>query len=334
MSNETSPTDMSDSEAVRGNGVRDTVLVTGSTAIDQTGYYDGSFETYQSQYRINALNMSFQLGRLQTSFGGCAPNIAYGLTRLGVPVIPLSSAGRNFRDRYQAHLESAGISTDYIAIDESVENCASCMMVNDNHGNQIIAFYPGPGAELRSLPSQIPAINRVGLAILGPEEPDLTLRQARDLAPLDIPIMFDPGQVVTAFEAAHITEMLEIADVLIVNDYERSVMCANTGLQPADIESLVTEVVVTHGGKGVEVISRGQRTRVAAVPDVKIVDVTGSGDAFRAGYAYGVLKGLGARQRAEIGCILAALNLGGPHTQTYDANLDQVLNIQRQVYGD
>ncbi|HCC43349.1 MAG TPA: hypothetical protein DEQ32_03045, partial [Gammaproteobacteria bacterium] len=131
---------------------REIILVAGSTAIDQTGHYAGDFEEYQARYPINALNLSFQLTEMHTSFGGCAPNIAWGLCQLGVKALPLSSAGRNFEDRYSAHLRANNIETKYIAIDENSENSASCVMVNDSVGNQIIGFYPGPDSSKRKLP--------------------------------------------------------------------------------------------------------------------------------------------------------------------------------------
>ena len=93
------------------------ILVTGSTAIDQTGIYDGSFEDYQAAYPIKGFNVSFQLADMRTSFGGCAPNIAHGLTQLGINAIPLSSAGRNFVDQYRGHLIDLGINIDFIAVD-------------------------------------------------------------------------------------------------------------------------------------------------------------------------------------------------------------------------
>ena len=158
------------------------MLVTGSTAIDSIGTYNGSFEEYQAQYPISALNTSFQLTDLKSSFGGCAPNIAYGLHQLGVNVIPLSSAGRNFRDRYLPHMKQLGINVDHITIDDSIEHSASCMMINDLHGNQIIGFYPGPANPLRESPADLEEIDRVALAVLAPENAQLMLRQARQLA--------------------------------------------------------------------------------------------------------------------------------------------------------
>ena len=311
----------------------DTVLIAGSTAIDQTGLYPGDFDQYQSRYPINALNLSFQLADMQTSFGGCAPNIAWGLAQLAVKSIPLSSAGRNFRDRYESHLTRHNIDTRYIAIDDTTENCATCLMINDESGNQIIGFYPGPDTATRKLPSQIPEVNEIGLAILGPELPALTLKQARDLRQLGIPIIFDPGQVVSDYQRADIVEMFALADCLIVNDYEFSVLQTNAELSAGAIRSQVSEVVVTHGAEGVEICHGGEQIRVAAIEDVAVVDVTGCGDAFRAGYAYGTLNNMSLKSRAEFGCVMAMLNLQTRHTQNYRTSLGEVGVLKEKHYA-
>ncbi|MBT4162236.1 MAG: carbohydrate kinase family protein [Gammaproteobacteria bacterium] len=310
-----------------------TVLISGSTAIDQTGFYAGDFAEYESGYSINALNVSFQLREMQTSFGGCAPNIAWGLTQLGITAIPLSSAGRNFRDRYLDHLVAHGIDTSYIAINDDSDNCASCMMINDEHGNQIIGFYPGPGSPDRKLPSEISEINDVALAILGPEMPNLALAQARDLSAVNVPMIFDPGQVISEYQRAEIVELLSLADILIVNDYEYSVLQKNSGLTPGKIIELVAEVVVTHGANGVEIITQEGIIHVDALPDVRIVDVTGCGDAFRAGYTCGILEDLNPLGRGQFGCIMAMLNLTTPQTQNYKTSLSEIRSLQRKYYG-
>lgn len=308
------------------------VLVTGSTAIDQTGVYPGSFDDYESRYEVKAFNASFQMAAMKTSFGGCAPNIAYGLHALGARVVPLSSAGRNFRDRYQAHLEALGIETRYIWVDDDVENCATCLMINDLQGNQIIGFYPGPKAPKRLLPSQLPMINEVGLAILGPEEPGLTLKQARDLQPYGIPIMFDPGQVTAEFSAAELDEMLGIATYLIVNEHELGLLCRNAGLTEQQVRSRIDELVVTHGEAGADIYNASGKQHVSAIPDVEIVEATGCGDAFRAGYAWGIINDLGAADAVAIGSIMAMKNLGAAQTQGYDVSLNEVLELKDRYY--
>ncbi|MBO6701784.1 MAG: hypothetical protein JJ921_05560 [Pseudomonadales bacterium] len=310
----------------------DTVLVTGSTAIDHTGFYGGSFEEYEGQYQISAFNASFQLAGMRSSFGGCAPNIAYGLNLLGINGVPLSSAGRNFRDHYEAHLQSSGIETEYIFVDEEVPYCASCLMINDTLGNQVIGFYPGPENPKRLLPRELAIIEDVMLANLGPEEPQLTLKQARDLAALQIPMVADPGQVTASFSRDDIHQLLALVDYLIVNEHEHEVLLTNGELSESELRSRVSELVITHSEQGVDVIRDGEVTHVDAVPDVQTVEVTGCGDAFRAGYIYGILKGLSVRERAEIGCVMAAINLACEETQKYQTSTDDVLHLRDAIY--
>ena len=310
-----------------------TVLVAGSTAIDMTGLYPGDFQKYQSTYPINALNLSFQLAGMESSFGGCAPNIAWGLAQLSVKSIPLSSAGRNFRDQYESHLNRHNIDTRYIAVDDTTENCATCLMINDHRGNQIIGFYAGPNSPTRKLPNQIPEVDEISLAILGPELPLLTLKQARDLKQLGIPLIFDPGQVVTEYQKADIIEMLELADYVIINTHEFEVIRANSYLSVEAICTRVSEVVVTHGASDVEVLHHDGRTLVAPIKEMPIVDVTGCGDAFRAGYAYGILNNMSLKSRAEFGCVMAMLNIQTRHTQNYRTSLEEVLFFKDKYYG-
>ncbi len=309
------------------------ILVTGSTAIDQTGIYDGSFEDYQASYAIKAFNVSFQLADMRTSFGGCAPNIAHGLTQLGIDAIPLSSAGRNFVDQYKAHLISLGINIDFIAVADDVANCASCMMINDVHGNQVIGFYPGPDNPRRQSPETLPFIDNIALTILGPEEPELTLRQGRILFEHNVPLMVDPGQVISTFSRDQIRELLKLARYLVINHHEFEVLKTNGGLTDEEVFGQVPEVVLTRGDKGVAIYSREGICHVDAVPDVKVDEVTGCGDAFRAGYAYGIVNNLNLTERGQTGCIMAARNLENPETQRYRITATELAILRTTIYG-
>ncbi|MDE0990512.1 MAG: PfkB family carbohydrate kinase [Pseudomonadales bacterium] len=309
------------------------ILVTGSTAIDQTGIYDGSFEDYQANYAIKAFNVSFQLADMRTSFGGCAPNIAHGLTQLGIDAIPLSSAGRNFVDQYKAHLINLGINIDFIAVADDVANCASCMMINDVHGNQVIGFYPGPDNPRRQSPETLPFIDNIVLTILGPEEPELTLRQGRILFEHNVPLMVDPGQVISAFSKDQIRELLKLARYLVINHHEFEVLKTNGELTDEEVFSQVPEVVLTRGDKGVAIYSREGICHVDAVPDVKVDEVTGCGDAFRAGYAYGIVNNFSLTERGQAGCIMAARNLENPETQRYRITATELDVLRTTIYG-
>ncbi|NQV66694.1 MAG: hypothetical protein HQ497_15150, partial [SAR86 cluster bacterium] len=172
-----------------------TVMACGSIALDLIGRYPGSFHDYQAKFPVTGLNISLQLAQLSTSFGGCGLNIAYGLHQLGVAVLPVSAAGRNFDDHYRQHLQALGMDISNIIIDPDYAQCASAVLISDEQGNQITAFHAGAAVSpRRPLPSTIQGIEAVTLAVLAPEDAPIMLRQARDLAKLGIPIMFDPGQ--------------------------------------------------------------------------------------------------------------------------------------------
>jgi adenosine kinase len=89
---------------------------------------------------------------------------------------------------------------------------------------------------------------------------------------------------------------------------------------------------VTHGSQGADIYLHGEFWHVDAIPDVEVVEVTGCGDAFRAGYAYGILAGLAPDRRGQLGCVMAMLNLVTQETQNYHTSLAEVLALRDKHY--
>ena len=310
------------------------VLVCGSIALDFVGRYDGSFADYQDRYDVKALNISLQLTELRTSFGGCGMNITYGLHKLATPVTPLSAAGLNFMDHYHQHLSEIGIRTEYIAVDVSLPRCATAMVISDDQGNQITGFHAGASPSLmRKLPSEIENIEQCRIAILAPEDAPIMLRQARDLSRLSIPIIFDPGQGIAEFSEADIHELLMLSDTVIINAHEYEILQHNSGLSDDAVQNMVDKVIVTNGSKGVNVFTAGKMDHVDGVDKARIVDSTGCGDAFRAGYLYGLMQDAEANVCAELGCVLAAVNLENIDTQTYEIDTTALWARHEAAYG-
>ncbi len=295
------------------------VLVCGSIALDLLGRYGGSFDDYQQKFPINALNFSLQLSDLRTSFGGCGMNITYGLKQLGVDVIPLTAAGLNFEDHYREHLEQLDIPTDFIVVDPDYAQCATAIVLSDDHGNQITGFYPGASpSPLRPVPESLPCIDEITMAVLAPEDAPIMLRQARSLHRVGIPIVFDPGQGISEFSREAIRELIALSDYVIANDHEWEIIQLNGKLQPKAVLAEVRQVIVTRAARGVDVYAAGEDPiHVPAVELNTLVEATGSGDAFRAGYVSGLIGGRTPETCARLGCLVAAYNLESPETQRY-----------------
>jgi adenosine kinase len=64
--------------------------------------------------------------------------------------------------------------------------------------------------------------------------------------------------------------------------------------------------VVTRSEKGCVVVSPDQVLAVPAAPVERVVDTTGAGDLFAAGFLYGVAQGAGHERAARLGALAAA----------------------------
>ena len=294
------------------------ILVCGSLAIDQLLRFKGSFAQYQTDYQVEALNASLPIHEYRTCFGGCGGNISFGIAMLGLPVTLLSHAGLDFETDYRGHLSAHGVNCDSVAIANDSPFSARCTIISDDHGNQITGFYPGDAtAADRKRPSQLPNIEDISLAILGPEEPSLMMRQAHDLAELKLPFIFDPGQWVSEFSKADLLAAMALATYTIGNAHEISVITATLGLEVSELNQIATQLLITRGAEGVDLFLDGQPQRVPAVKTAEINDATGTGDAFRAGLIYGLAQGLDLERAATLGCKVAHAALQSKSPQDY-----------------
>lgn len=297
-----------------------TVMVCGSVALDLIGQYPGCFDEYQTKHPFVALNISLQLSELRTSFGGCGMNIAYGLHQLGISALPVSVVGRNFADHYGPRLQSLGIDTQHITVDPDYAQCATGLMISDEKGNQITFFNAGAGlSPRRRLPHTLTGIEQVELAILAPENPAIMLRQATDFAFLNIPILFDPGQCLHEFNAADLQQLISLSRYITVNAHEWGMLQRIAEMTPAQLVSPARQIVVTRGEEGVDIYTHGEGIlHIAAIKCATPVDPTGCGDAFRAGFVFGLLRGAGPEASARMGSLAAVYNLEHEETQRYE----------------
>jgi sugar/nucleoside kinase (ribokinase family) len=65
-------------------------------------------------------------------------------------------------------------------------------------------------------------------------------------------------------------------------------------------------VAVTRSAKGSVVISKDQVQEVPAAPVAKVVDTTGAGDLYAAGFLYGFTTGAALERCAQLGSLAAA----------------------------
>ncbi|HVU96270.1 MAG TPA: PfkB family carbohydrate kinase [Puia sp.] len=131
---------------------------------------------------------------------------------------------------------------------------------------------------------------------------------------------------------------LQYIHTLKVNEYEMAVLTGQDDIEEGARLLAgwgVKEVVITLGSMG-SVIFDGQdfHTIPAYIPTTSVVDATGCGDTYMAGYLYQRIKGASIQQAGEFAAAMATLKIegSGPFTGTRDDVLALLASRKDKVY--
>ena len=128
--------------------------------------------------------------------------------------------------------------------------------------------------------------------------------------------LYDPAQQIPVLSADMLRDGISGAYALFGSDYEFELIKQKTGWTQQEIVSKVQTVIVTYGAKGSDVITARDVVHVEACPAQALIDPTGAGDAYRAGYIKGMLMGFPAESCARLASVVAAYVAETYGTQT------------------
>ena len=143
---------------------------------------------------------------------------------------------------------------------------------------------------------------------------------------------------VLAIDWADKKNALQYVHTLKVNESEMTVLTGEEDVRMGAMTLAnwgVSEVVVTLGSRGSVIYNAGTFTQIPAyVPTTSVVDATGCGDTYMAGYLYQRVRGASIREAGEFAAAMATLKIegSGPFTGTRADVLALLANRKDRVY--
>lgn len=293
------------------------IIVTGSIAFDYLMSFPGRFTEHFLPEHLSRVSLSFLVDSMDKRRGGCAPNIAYTLALLGERPVLMGAAGQDFGD-YRRWLEAAGVDTSLVK-EVADKFTASFFCSTDVANNQIASFYTGAMAHASELSFR--TAGPVDLVTISPNDPAAMTQYAEECRTMGIDFIFDPGQQCARMSGVELADGITGAAMVICNDYEFELIREKTGLDDEAVLRETRMLVVTRGEQGSTVFTADGRVDVPAVPPAQIVDPTGVGDAYRAGFIKGLAHDAPPVVCAQLGSVAATFaleHLGGQsHAYTW-----------------
>ena len=289
---------------------------------------------FWSVYVVSVVMMSMGLPSLGTRSLTSAI-FACGAARLGLRVAFIGKAGDDEFGRFMLReLNQRGIDTSGVVIDPRLPTGLSVIL--SRPFDRAILTLLGSIAALRFDEIDLSLLSRARHLHLGsyylldalrPEVPHLfDEARARELT-ISIDTNYDP----TEQWAGGLREALQRVDVFLPNETELLAITHEDSIE-AGLDRLaeLPTVAVKLGARGAAA-RRGSHIVYADSIPVKVVDTTGAGDSFDAGFVYAYLTGQDLVQALRLACACGSLSTRAAGGTAAQATLDEALAALQSV---
>ena len=255
------------------------------------------------------------------TIGSSSAICACGLARLGLRVAFLGKVGQDEFGRFMLReLAGRGIDTNSIVIDPTLKTGLTVILAQASGADRALLTYAGSIAALRYAEIDLSLLARARHLHLGsyflldrlrPDVPALFDGAHAHGMTVSLDTNYDPHEVWQA------TDVLRRADVFLPNETELLAITQQPDVEAALRSLAVSTVAVKLGERGARA-RRGDELASASIVPVTVMDTTGAGDSFDAGFIYGVVNEWPLDQTLRLATICGSLStraVGGTTAQ-------------------
>jgi sugar/nucleoside kinase (ribokinase family) len=252
--------------------------------------------------------------RILLTIGGCAANVAVDLAKMEVPAAVVGRVGSDVAGRVVTDmLRERGLDVSAVRQTPGVDTSQTLIVNVAGQDRRFIHSF-GANAEFRAADIPAERVERCKVLYLGgyllmanvlQEELVPVFATARKAGARTVLDVVTPGP---ADYLSRLDKLLPHVDVFLPNSHEAEMITGERDpVRQAETFHRMGAgtAIVTLGGDGAVVVGERVRVRAGAFP-VEFVDGSGGGDAFDAGYVYGLLHGMGTEDCLRVASALGA----------------------------
>ncbi|HEX7391622.1 MAG TPA: carbohydrate kinase family protein [Thermoplasmata archaeon] len=252
-------------------------------------------------------NTTVELKDRKQHFGGTAANVARIASTLDVRTALACHVGDDFPKEYMDALKNSGVDTvDVVRL--RGKRTPFIIMISDKDHNQIGFVDQAAVLEQEKLPIRTHTVDSSKFVHIGTGRPSYMLKVAKRARKKKKTVGFDPAQELHyVYTPETFKAVLENSDILFVNTAELEKVKSYLNLkEDPELLSYVKMVVNTRGGEGSRIITGDDEIIVGTIQPDRVVDTTGAGDGFRAGFYAGMSRSLSIEECAWVGAATAS----------------------------
>ena len=250
---------------------------------------------------------------ISTHGGGAGGNVASWLAVLGNDVTMVGRIGDDAAGAaITAEFDALGISYGDIVKDGLHTGVVICLVDPSGERTMLADNGANAGLSIDDLPALdgVDAIYITGYAPLAPLSRIGVLEMVRAISTRGIPIFFDPATV-GGMKDVPIDEILswcELMNTLIMNEEEAIYLSGSSDLEAA-LEFFLEyaqRAIIKRGSQGAIGLERGGEIISVGTRATQVIDTTGAGDSFAAGFIDAITSGSNFAQAIERASAVAA----------------------------
>jgi len=295
------------------------LISVGTISVDL--YFKSKNFTFKNNRFFLALGGKYQAESFYFSVGGGGANVAIGVAKHGYKVGLLGKIGNNpFKKIIVDYLKQHKISLNLIDFEDEYYNLSSILLTEK--GERTILHYSTPHQHLFSKDNPLIGLTKTKIIYLG-NLPEVSLTQRIKFLKFfkkhNITRVVNLGVSDCRRHKNQLKEILDEVDILIVNAYEFSELVKAPYCDINFSEDVVSWyipylkekiVVITDGEKGSYGYYQNRVFFQKALKPAHILDTTGAGDAYTAGFISEFLKSGNLVKSLKKGALYASHILG------------------------